>query len=250
MQGAVRAGRLSLTFPFPADLNFNQGPQIGPSDGDAFPDSMDIVSTAEFDDASGGKRVSDPAAKAQPESQTPGVVAPEKRGQIYTLHAFEGVNAAELINSALRKRVVGGAAPRRVEVAAPSGPSTAGGRKARQSITLVPVSGQGQAIMIGFLDVAHKTAGIRDFELVAKQYKARFREKLQIGSDEFQVMLKELTGMLATLGFRLVKDEPREDGRYSDAGSLAPNDGVGGRNVLLAAAGLVIVVLLALLLAR
>lgn len=216
------------------------------------------MSTAEFDDSSSG--ADDPAPSTGSPASTPkagtakpaaGVVAPEKRGQIYTMHAFEGVNAAELINSALKKRVVGNALPRRVEVAAPSGPSTAGGRKARQSITLVPISGQGQAIMIGFLDVAQKSAGVRDYELVAKQYKVRFRSRFETSLQEYEGMVKDLTGMLSTLGFKLVKEEQREDGKNSDASSLAPRaESPGNRNLLLIAAGAVIVVLLALLLAR
>jgi hypothetical protein len=208
------------------------------------------VSTAEFDDASNPKGLDAPASAQADKSPRPGVVAPEKRGQIYTAHAFEGVNAAELINSALKKRLVGNALPRRVEVAAPSGPSTAGGRKARQSITLVPISGQGPAIMIGFLDVAQKTAGVRDFELVAKQYKARFHSRFETSEQEYQGMVKDLTGMLSTLGFKLVREEQREDGKNSDATSLAPREQSNLQRNLLIAAGVVIVVLLALLLLR
>ena len=222
------------------------------------------MSTAEFDDSSSTAGLDEPnmtsgtevqtapgVVKAVEARPTAGVVAPEKRGQIYTMHAFEGVNASELINSALKKRVVGKALPRRVEVAAPSGPSTAGGRKARQSITLVPVSGQGQAIMIGFLDVAQKTAGLRDYELVARQYKARFRSRFETSHEEYQGMIKDLTGMLTTLGFKLIKEEQREEGKNSDTASLSPREQTGGnRNVLLIAAGAVIVVLIALLAAR
>lgn len=223
------------------------------------------MSKAEFDNSSDPKGLDDPSLAATPpgksarpaaagshsEPRAPaGVVAPEKRGQIYTMHAFEGVNAAELINSALKKRLVGNALPRRVEVAAPSGPSTAGGRKARQSITLVPISGQSQAIMIGFMDVAQKSAGVRDYELVARQYKTRFRSRFEASAEEYQGMVKDLTGMLGTLGFKLVREEQREDGKNSDATSLAPREESKTQRNLLIAAGVVIVALVALLLLR
>lgn len=209
------------------------------------------MSTAEFDDTSSPARPEgDNQASGQSPSAKGGVVAPEKRGQLYTMHAFKGVNAAELINSALKKRVLGKSEPRRVDVAAPSGPSTANGRKARQSITLTPVSGQGQAIMLGYLDVAQKTVGLRDYELVCKQYKARFRAKLEISAEEYQVMVRDLTGMVQTLGFKLVREEGREGGN-SDASSLAPPATGNNRTVLMmVGAAVVIVVLAALLLVR
>jgi hypothetical protein len=141
--------------------------------------------------------------------------APERSGLVYTHNAEEGLNAAELINSALRKRVLGSVAPRHVEVAPPSAPSTSGGKKAKQSITLVQTSQPAPAVMIGFLDPAHKTAGVREYDLVVRQFEARFHSAFETTRDEYQALIKDLTGMLTTLGYKLVPDEPREDGRSS-----------------------------------
>lgn len=160
------------------------------------------MSTVEFDETSselgesGAAKVetADVAAAPQP-------AAPTK--QIYTVLAREGVNAAELINTALRKRTVGKATPRRVEVIAPHGPSTSGGRKARQSITLAQVSGTGPAIMVGFLDVAQKAAQLRDHAAVAQQYRARFGSELDVTEQEYEELLKALSGMLGTLSFKI-----------------------------------------------
>lgn len=190
------------------------------------------------------KPMDDTSAAKMPAS-TASVPAPERRGQVYTHNAEEGLNAAELINDALRKRVIGGVAPRHVEVAPPSGPSTSGGKKARQSITLVQTSQPAPAVMIGFLDAAHKTAGIREYEVVAKQFEARFRSAFETTRDEYQVLTKDLTGMLVTLGYKLVPDEPREDGRSS----LPPAPKEEGKPLAIALA-LVGVALLALLLTR
>jgi len=168
------------------------------------------VSTVEFDETSpelgqpGSAKVeTDEAAAARPQA------APAK--QIYTVLAREGVNAAELVNTALRKRPVGKAVPRRVEVIAPHGPSTSGGRKARQSITLVPVSGSGPAIMVGFLDVAQKTAELRDHAAVAQQYRARFCTTLEMTGDEYQTFVKDLSGLLTTMGFRISTQVEEEE---------------------------------------
>jgi hypothetical protein len=178
---------------------------------------------------------------------TASAVAPRDRAQLYTRNAQEAVNAAELINAALKKRVVGSLVPRRVEVIAPSGPSTSGGRKARQSITLVPTSQQAAAIMIGFLDVAQKSAGVRDYELVAKQYEARFRTAFETTNEEYQELTKDLLGMLTTLGYQLVRDEPREDDRIS---APSPEPALNGNKPVLISAAVVAIAVLCLLLAR
>jgi hypothetical protein len=163
------------------------------------------VSTVEFDETSselgesGAAKVeTDAAAAPRAQAQAP---APGK--QIYTVLAREGVNVAELINTALRKRPIGKAVQRRVEVIAPHGPSTSGGKKARQSITLAPVSGGGPAIMVGHLDVAQKVAELRDHAAVAQQYRARFGSEFDITAEEYQTVAKDLSGLLGTMGFRI-----------------------------------------------
>ena len=142
------------------------------------------MSTLEFDDESGTKgsdtgaelesvgarkratgpgaapqtaKGSEQAAANEPDAKS-AAVAPRN---VYTVLAREGVNAAQLINARLAKKTIGKVDPRRVEVATPHGPSTSGGKKARQSITLIPVSGDAPAIMFGWMDVAQKVAELR-----------------------------------------------------------------------------------------
>lgn len=174
-------------------------------------------------------------------------IAPKDRAQLYTRNAAEALNAADLINSALKKRVLGSTVPRYVEVAPPSGPSTSGGKKARQSITLAQTAQQAPAVMIGFLDVAQKTAGVREYQLVARQYEARFRVAFETSDDEYQALTKDLTGMLVTLGYNLVADEPREDGRSS---APSPEPTTSNRKPIIIAVAMVAVALLCLLLTR
>lgn len=171
--------------------------------------------------------------------------AADHSGRVYTQNAEEGLNAAELINSALKKRVIGEVTPRYVEVLPPSGPSTSGGKRAKQSITLVQTSQPAPAVMIGFLDAAQKTAGIRDYEVVAKQFEARFRFAFETTREEYQALTEDLRGMLATLGYKVVADEPREDGRSSLP--APPKD---ERKPLAIALAVLVVALLGLLLGR
>lgn len=191
----------------------------------------------------GGHGGSDAQAGSTAQVRDASSIAPDKRAHLLTSHAQEAVSAAELINSAFKKRSVGSAIPRRLEVAPPSGPSTSGGKKARQPITLVQPAVQAPAVMIGFLDVAQKSAGLRDYELVAKQYEGRFRSGFETTQEEYQALCRDLRGMLETLGFSVVADEPREEERVAAPPALDGNK----QPFYIAAAVLVLAVLFVLL---
>jgi hypothetical protein len=135
--------------------------------------------------------------QAEPESGTVpkaavGVVPAAKRGAIYTMTALEGLDAAELVNAAFARRTIGKQTPRKVEVIAPDGPSTAGGKRARQAIRLVPAAGDGSPIMCGFLDVAQKVVELRSYETLSQQYEARFSERCDITQDEYAGLCRDL----------------------------------------------------------
>jgi hypothetical protein len=193
----------------------------------------------------GGQGGNDAQAGGPAQARDASSIAPDKRAHLLTSHAQEAVNAAELINSAFKKRTLGSAVPRRLEVAPPSGPSTSGGKKARQPITLVQPALQAPAVMIGFLDVAQKSAGLRDYELVARQYEGRFRASFETTKDEYQALCRDLTGMLETLGFGVVADEPREDERVT-----APPTPAANKQPFYIAAGVLALAVLVVLLTR
>lgn len=134
---------------------------------------------------------------AEPESGaiprgTAGVVPAAKRGAIYTMTALEGLDAAELVNAAFARRTIGKQTPRRVEVIAPDGPSTAGGKRARQAIRLVPAQGEGSPVMCGFLDVGQKVVELRSYETLCHQYEARFGARCDITQDEYAGLCRDL----------------------------------------------------------
>jgi signal recognition particle subunit SEC65 len=173
------------------------------------------VSTFEFDDSSladlGDKHTkvdtADVGGKAAALAAAGTPIAAKK--QIYTVMAQQGIDAAAVVNVAMQKRTLGTLTPRRIEVIAPHGPSTSGGKKARQSITLTPVAGGGAAIVFGFLDVAAKGFEVRPFSVVSQQFKARFGEPFEATADEYDALCKDLGKILDTLGFKL--SEPRDD---------------------------------------
>lgn len=215
------------------------------------------MSTVEFDESSvaelgeaGSAKVETAEVAGQQPAPLPAAPVPAaKLGQIYTVMAREGVNAAQLINTALKKRSIGKVTPRRVEVVSPNGPSTSGGKKARQSITLVPTSGQGAAIVFGFLDVAQKTAELRDYTFVAQQHRARFGAPFEASAEEYQTLTKELSNLLGTLGFKISAVQEEEE-EAPPAPSESELPGTSKRTLVLVAAGVAVALTIVLLLLR
>ena len=128
------------------------------------------------------------------------------RGAIYTVTAAKGANAADLVNAGMISKLVGKATPRRVMVAAPDGPSTSGGKHARQTITLVPVSGQGVSIMCGWLDVAQKAASLRDYRALSEHHHARTGKTLDVTADEYLAIIHDLENLLRALQVNVTHD--------------------------------------------
>ena len=145
-------------------------------------------------------------AQAAPAARTAQPVPIGSRGAIYTMTAAAGANAADLVNAGMIKKVIGKANPRRVMVAPPDGPSTSGGKFARQTITLASASGQGAAIMCGWLDVAQKAASLRDYRAVSEHHKARTGKDLDISAEEYLGVLHDLEGLLKALQVNLTHE--------------------------------------------
>ena len=81
----------------------------------------------------------------------------------------------------------------RVELAAPDGPSTAGGKQALQHIKLVPELG-GPTLVIGSADLVKQIAEIRTFEHMVEMHAQRFKgQRVPLDMRKY----RELTGMLS-----------------------------------------------------
>jgi hypothetical protein len=138
-------------------------------------------------------------------------VPAQQRGAIYTMMAHQALNVSELLNTGLAKKTIGKKDPRKLEVSEPNGPSTSGGKRARQSITMIAVSGEGGVLMCGWLDVAQKLAEVRPYDDVADQFKQRFGSKFEPTQEEYDKLIKDLVTMLGTMGFRMVEEEEEEE---------------------------------------
>lgn len=164
------------------------------------------------------------AAGAQPTSPF------AKRGAIYTMTAREGLDAADVVKAAFRNRTIGAIQPRRLEVVEPDGPSTAGGKRARQTIRLVPAQGEGAPVMCGFLDVAKKLVELRSHSAVAQQYAERFDKEFEVTASEYAALCKDLESTLAVFRYEFVREvesKPAADSVRAQLSSRAkPRSGV------------------------
>jgi ribosomal protein L30E len=146
----------------------------------------------------------------------------------YTQVAARAVSLAELFEARF-ERGLEGPVHFKVELSAPDGPSTAGGKQALQHIKLVPQGG-GSTVVIGSAHPTRMTAEIRTYEHVADLYAQRFRgAKLPVDVTRYY----ELGQALATF-FRAMKMSVT----FSEVGGVAlaapPPPRQGGRGWLLA----------------
>jgi hypothetical protein len=160
------------------------------------------------------QRPDDAAASREQQEQVSGTVAKDapgavplgQRGQIYTMTAQEGLNVSELVNAAFGRKTIGARTPRRVELVAPDGPSTAGGKRARQTIRLVPASGDGAPVMCGYLDAARKIVELRSYGSVAEQYAERFSASFDVTEAEYAALCRDLEATLGAFRYSFVHE--------------------------------------------
>jgi hypothetical protein len=153
----------------------------------------------------------------------------------YTQVAAKAVSLAELF-AARFERGLEGPVRFKVELSAPDGPSTAGGKQALQHIKLVPQEG-GANVVIGSANTTRMTAEIRTYEHVADLYAQRFHG-VRIPVDVTRYY--ELGQALATF-FRAM----RMNVTFSELGGVplpaAPPPAAGGRGLRVAIAALAFV---------
>lgn len=91
----------------------------------------------------------------------------------YTAVAARALSLVELFDARFKNGLPGPVAFK-VELSAPDGPSTGGGKQALQHVTLVPQGG-GPSIVIGSADSSKEIAEFRTFEHLAALYAQRFK---------------------------------------------------------------------------
>jgi hypothetical protein len=114
-----------------------------------------------------------------------------------TVHAQQAFELTDVFGYKFNPLTFGSVVKRRLRLMEPDGPSTAGGRQARQSLVLAPDDEEAAgAVVVGFIDVVQKTAEIRSYEAVSKQFAARYKKKFDLDRETFDLLVAELGGFL------------------------------------------------------
>ncbi|NPD29222.1 MULTISPECIES: hypothetical protein [Corallococcus] len=143
-----------------------------------------------------------PSAQAANQSEA----TPELR----TMFATHSALLAERLKGELQHKIYGRSPHRILRVDEPEGPSTAGGKQARQAISLVDRKGTAPALVAGWVDVAKGQASLRNHEAVAKRYEFQHGTPLELASEEYEKFLTDVDEVLRTAAIQvriLVPDE-------------------------------------------
>lgn len=117
-----------------------------------------------------------------------------------THHANQAVALSQLVELKFAKLELGGRVPRSLTISTPDGPSTGGGRQARQSLVLKVPKGKGHDIVCGFIDSARGIAEMRSFVVLDKQNKDRFGNPLDFMRVDYDAFVAEMVKFLMAQG--------------------------------------------------
>ncbi len=127
-----------------------------------------------------------------------------------TMFANQAMIVATAVAGKFASKEFGVEVKRKLRIDEPEGMSTDGGRKARQPLTLVPISGQAPALVAGWLDVALSEAELRPYGVIANKYQARYGMPPDITKEDYTRFLSELYQTLKSLGLKSINNLPDE----------------------------------------
>jgi len=157
------------------------------------------------------------------------VAQPQEEGPaLRTMFANHSALLAEQLREALDKKMYGRSPHRVLRIDEPEGPSTAGGKHARQAISLVPRKGSGPSVVCGWVDVSKREAQLRNFEAVAKRYESHHGEELVLAQEEYERFFQDVEAVLtqASIKVRLIVPEESAGARMLAPATQARAKGV------------------------
>jgi hypothetical protein len=150
-----------------------------------------------------------------------------------TAFALQALSLAETFNVMLQAERVKGPITYRVELSAPEGMSTAGGKQATQHVKLIPEGG-GTTIVAGSANQAERWAELRTFEHLKLLHAQRFKgAEIPLNRVQYNELLEKLKGFFAAQGQCAVRmaEMPRDSG--SASAIAASSSGASGTLVLI-----------------
>lgn len=119
-----------------------------------------------------------------------------------TRNANRAMHLSDLLALKFARERFGTEVPRYLRVTEPDGPSTDGGRKARQAILLCPEQeGPSSNIMCGFIDVALRQAELRSYAVVKAHFERRHQQPVDITRGAYNRMVDLLHTFLVTQSY-------------------------------------------------
>jgi hypothetical protein len=134
----------------------------------------------------------------------------EEAEPLLTAFSSRAFLIADLLKDTFSRRFFGRAPYRVLRVDAPEGPSTAGGRLARQTISLVAREGAAPSVICGWVDSAKGEAQLRSYESAARRYESHHGTELDLAPEHYERFLEDLVNTLISGGIKvrvLVLDE-------------------------------------------
>jgi hypothetical protein len=135
---------------------------------------------------------------------------PDPAPELRTMFASHSALLADRLKTELQHKVYGRSPHRVLRVDEPEGPSTGGGKQARQTLALVDRQGVAPALVAGWVDVAKGQAALRNHEAVAKRYEFQYGTPLELVPEEYDKFLADVDEVLRTAAMQvrlLVPDE-------------------------------------------
>ena len=119
----------------------------------------------------------------------------------HTIFASQALGLAAMFQALTSKHRLGGSPAYLPQLAAPDGPSTAGGKQALQHVSLIPEGG-GDTIVIGSANTVEKRAELRSYRHVARTYGQRWRgAQLPFDRESYDELLKQIQAFFSSQSF-------------------------------------------------
>ncbi|MCA9553757.1 MAG: hypothetical protein KC933_27195 [Myxococcales bacterium] len=113
-----------------------------------------------------------------------------------TVHAQQAMELSDLFSYKFAALRFGRTPVRRLKLQEPDGPSTAGGRHARQSLVLVSDDDPHQSLVVGWVDTTMHRSEVKSLKSLDQVHQARFGRALDLEPPEWERLLAELRGFL------------------------------------------------------
>jgi hypothetical protein len=135
----------------------------------------------------------------------------------HTIFASQALGLAAMFQALTSKHRLGGSPAYLPQLAAPDGPSTAGGKQALQHVSLIPEGG-GDTIVIGNANTVEKRAELRSYRHVARTYSQRWKGAgLPFEKDPYEELIRQIQAFFSSQSFTVTVIDLATDGENRPA---------------------------------